>query len=142
MLQGIPPRNLQKWQSRLSGRTVPKHSGGFQKRMVPTRTISLRMSADLGGRDGWLPKAERVKTLSGGVRGGVGRRVPTSEAAVFSRHPRLRHRPKPGGPGPKRPGDLAHRCLGPGSRLSPVDFLQAEFLTSCGANPWVRVSKP
>ena len=55
-------------------------------------------SADLGGRVGWLPKAERVKTLflspllqnvgggggggQGGYPGFVSLQVPTSEAAV------------------------------------------------------------
>ena len=55
--------------------------------------ICVCVSADLGGRVGWLPKAERVKTLflsslepqnaGGGVGGGGGSlQVPTSEAAV------------------------------------------------------------
>ena len=49
--------------------------------------------------------------------------------------------PSPGGPGPKPPGDLAHRPLGPGSRDSHR-LTQAKFLTSCCvSNPWVRVSK-
>ena len=43
MLQNIPPHSLQKWQAWLSERKVPKHSGGFKKRMVPTWTNSLRM---------------------------------------------------------------------------------------------------
>ena len=38
--------------------------------------------------------------------------------------------PSPGGPGPKPPGDLAHRPLRPGSRHS----LQAKFLTSLAAS--------
>ena len=38
--------------------------------------------------------------------------------------------PSPGGPGPKPPGDLAHRPLGPGSRDSHR-LTQAKFLTSC-----------
>ena len=42
--------------------------------------------------------------------------------------------PSPGGPGPKPPGDLAHRPLGAWiPPLSPVDFLQAKFLTSSGS---------
>ena len=44
--------------------------------------------------------------------------------------------PSPGGPGPKPPGDLAHRPLHPGSRH--VDFLQAKFLSCCVSNPWVQ----
>ena len=48
--------------------------------------------------------------------------------------------PSPGGPGPKPPGDLAHRPLRPGSRHSHQ--LTSCFLTSCCvSNPWVRVSK-
>ena len=75
---------------------------------------------------------------------------PHLRSSRFSRHPRLRQAssrrfaiviwvvfvgpsfvgraPSPGGPGPKPPGDLAHRPLGPGSRR--VDFLQA-----CYHNP-------
>ena len=79
----------------------------------------------------------------GGV-GGVSRlRFPPGphlRSSRFSRHPRLRQAPTrrfaknrnlggfwpqaPGGPGPKPPGDLAHRPLGPGSRHS-------HRLTSC-----------
>ena len=67
------------------------------------------LSADLGGRVGWLPKAERVKTLflsplqpqnRGGVGGGVGGvsrlRFPPGphlRRSRFSRHPRLRQAP-------------------------------------------------
>ena len=51
--------------------------------------------------------------------------------------------PKPWGPGPQapwRPGPQAPGAWIP--PLSPVDFLQAKFLTSCCvSNPWVRVSK-
>ena len=71
----------------------------------------LRISADLGGRVGWLPKAERVKTLflsplqpqnagggwGGGGVGGVSRlRFPPGphlRSSRFSRHPRLRQAP-------------------------------------------------
>ena len=124
--------------------------------------VRVQGSADLGGRVGWLPKAERVKTLflsplqpekvggvgGGGGVGGVSRlRFPPGphlRSSRFSRHPRLRQAPtrrfaknrnlrglgflwgkgprplvgrapSPGGPGPKPPGDLAHRPLGPGS---------------------------
>ena len=69
----------------------------------------LGMSSDLGGRVGWLPKAERVKTLflsplqpqnagggGGGRRGGVAGvsrlRFPPGphlRSSRFSRHPRL-----------------------------------------------------
>ena len=49
--------------------------------------------------------------------------------------------PKPWGPGPQapwRPGPQAPEAWIP--PLSPVDFLQAKFLTSCCvSNPWVRV---
>ena len=137
-------------------------------------------SADLGGRVGWLPKAERVKTLlnplpfsysQNGYPGFVSLQVPTSEAAVsadthaFARLPPGGLRkivmggswqrpqapggpgPKPWGPGPKPPGDLAHRPLGPVP--PPVDFLQAEFLTSrcvkrvskLYSSPWGMVSE-
>ena len=65
------------------------------------------LSADLGGRVGWLPKAEKVKPSS------------------F-----LPYRARQGAPGPKPPGDLAQRPLGPGS---------PSFLTCCGANhAWGR----
>ena len=40
--------------------------------------------------------------------------------------------PSPGGPGPKPPGDLAHRPLGPGSRHS-------HRLTSCKPNFLLRL---
>ena len=61
--------------------------------------------ADLGGRAGWLSKAERVKTLflpyspktRGGGGGGVSRlRFPPGphlRSSRFSRHPRLRQAP-------------------------------------------------
>ena len=43
-------------------------------------------------------------------------------------------------PGPWRPGPQAPGAWIP--PLSPADFLQAKFLTSCCvSNPWVRVSK-
>ena len=79
---------------------------------------TILKSADLGGRVGWLPKAERVKTLflsplqpqnagggggggGGGGVGGVSRlRFPPGphlRSSRFSRHPRLR-------PGPQAPG--------------------------------------
>ena len=53
------------------------------------------LSADLGGRVGWLPKADRVKTLflsplnagGGGVGGYPG------FVSRFSRHPHLREKP-------------------------------------------------
>ena len=92
------------------------------------------ISADLGGRVGWLPKAERVKTLllspySPKTRGGWGlRQAPTRR---FAKNRNLRglggfcgFSPGPwwagpqalGARAPKAPGDLAHRPLGPGSR--------------------------
>ena len=79
--------------------------------MLPeSKSLLLNLkSADLGGRVGWLPKAESENPLPLGVQPLAGRA------------------PSPGGPGPKPPGDLAHRPLGPGSH----HFLQAEFLTSC-----------
>ena len=50
--------------------------------------------------------------------------------------------PKPWGPGPQapwRPGPQAPGAWIP--PLSPVDFVQTKFLTSCCvSNPWVRVS--
>ena len=105
----------------------------------------------------------------GGGVGGVSRlRFPPGphlRSSRFSRHPRLRQAPasrfawqpcrekgprplvgrgpKPWGPGPQapwRPGPQAPGAWIP--PLSPVDFLQAKFLTSCCvSNPWVRVSK-
>ena len=51
--------------------------------------------------------------------------------------------PKPWGPGPQapwRPGPQAPGAWIP--PLSPLNFLQAKFFTSCCvSNPWVRVSK-
>ena len=72
--------------------------------------LGFSRSADLGGRVGWLPKAERVKTLflsplqpqnagggGGGGVGGVSRlRFPPGphlRSSRFSRHPRLRQAP-------------------------------------------------
>ena len=108
----------------------------------------------------------------GGYPGFVSLQVPTSEAAVsadthaFARLPpgglrknrNLRglggfcgeKAQAPGGPGPKpwgpgppapwRPGPQAPGAWIP--PLSPVDFLQAKFLTSCCVlKSWVRVSK-
>ena len=57
------------------------------------------------------------KRGGGGGGGGVGG-VPASFPSR-SPPPKLVGRaPSPGGPGPKPPGDLAHRPLGPGSRHS------------------------
>ena len=89
---------------------------------------------------------------------------PHLRSSRFSRHPRLcqalrKNRnlrggekarplvgraPSPGNPGPKPPGDLAHRPLGPGSRHSHGDFLQAKFLTSCcsGSQNATRTPSP
>ena len=91
------------------------------------------LSADLGGRVGWLPKAERVKTLlpqnvgGGGVGGGIppGRNLRglggfCGEKAQAPGGPG----PKPWGPGPQapwRPGPQAPGAWIP--PLSPVDFL-------------------
>ena len=97
---------------------------------------------------------ERVKTLflsplqpqNAGYPGFVSLQVPTSEAAVsadthaFARLPPRGLRglggfcalagraPSLGGPGPKPPGDLAHRTLGPGSRHS---HRHSHRFTSC-----------
>ena len=134
--------------------------GGDRENPLP---FSLTVSGVGGGG-----KKKEMGGGGGGV-GGVSRlRFPPRphlRSSRFSRHPRLRQAParrfakksylwgkgprplvgrapSPGGPGPKPPGDLAHRPLGPGSPLSPVDFLQAKFLTSCCvSNSWVRVSK-
>ena len=55
-----------------------------------------------------------------------------------NRRPLVGRAPSPGGPGPKPPGDLAHRPLRPGSRHSH----RLTFLTSCCVlKLWVRVSK-
>ena len=91
-----------------------------------------------GGVGGW------------GRRGGIPASFPSRShlrSSRFSRHPRLRQAPtrrpkvlEPGPQAPWRPGPQAPEAWIP--PLSPVDFLQTEFLTSCGANPWVRVSKP
>ena len=107
-----------------------------------TTSVVSCISADLGGRVGWLPKAERVKTLflstapkcGGGWGGGGG--VGGVRSSRFSRHPRLRQPPTrrfaknrevwavvfvgkrpqaPGGPGPKPwgPGPQAPWRPGP-----------------------------
>ena len=112
------------------------------------------VSADLGGRVGWLPKAERVKTLflpcgpgmrgggwGGGGRGGIPASFPSRspppkqpfqptptpspgshqevcEKIVFER---FGGAPSPGGPGPKPPGDLAHR---PGTWIPPLSLTE------------------
>ena len=91
----------------------------------------------------------------GGGVGGVSRlRFPPGshlQSSRFSRHPRLRQAPtrrfefeRLGGfcgekahPGPKPPGDLAHRPLGPGSRHSHQ--LTSCKTSCCVSNPWVRV---
>ena len=121
-------------------------------------SIPSFQSADLGGRVGWLLKAERVKTLflspleggGGAGRGGIPA-GPHLRSSRLSRHPRLRRAPNricekivilwgkgprplvgrapsPGGPGPKPPGDLAHRPL-------PVDFLQAKLVSDVQPGP-------
>ena len=138
-----------------------------------------KISADLGGRVGWLPKAERVKTLflsplqpktrgggggGGGGRGGIPASFPSrspppkqpsqptptpspgSQQEVCEKIVILVGRaPSPGGPGPKPPGDLAHRPLGPGSRHShqltsckPSWFPKTELYSSMrgGVPPW------
>ena len=51
--------------------------GGGVRKFAGVPIIRAVISADLGGRVGWLPKAERVKTLflsrlwGGGGRGGI-----------------------------------------------------------------------
>ena len=103
-------------------------------------------SADLGGRVGWLPKAERVKTLflsplqpqnagrvGGGGRGGypgfVSLQVPNCEAARLRKkrflwgkgpNPLVGRAPSPGGPGPQAPG----AWIPP---LSPLNFRNRVF---------------
>ena len=72
---------------------------------------------------------------------------PTPTPSPFAKNCNLRGCDGPGpkvwGPGPQapwRPGPQAPGAWIP--PLSPVDFLQAKFLTSCCvSNPWVRVSK-
>ena len=80
----------------------------------------------------------------GGGRGGIpasfppGPPFPKQPFQPTPPRPLVGRAPSPGGPGPKPPRDLA-AWIPP---LSPVDFLQAKFLTSCCvSNPWVRVSK-
>ena len=103
----------------------------FGDTMVP-------QSADLGGRVGWLPKAERVKTLFLSLiepqnARGVGSRLrsppgPHLRSSRFSRHPRLRQAParrfaknrerlgkRPGPQAPWRPGPQA-----PGAWIPPL----------------------
>ena len=122
------------------------------------------MVAEGGEGENPLPFSLTVWGWGGGGVGGVSRlRFPPGphlRSSRFSRHPRLRQAPtrrfaknrnlggfcgprplvgrapSPGGPGPKPPGDLAHRPLRPGSRH--VDFLQAKFLSCCVSNPWVQ----
>ena len=95
-------------------------------------------SADLGGRVGWLPKAERVKTLFlsplqpqnaggwggggvGGYPGFVSLQVPTSEAAVSADTHAFATLPPGGlqknrnlGKRPKAPGGPGPKPWGPG----------------------------
>ena len=109
------------------------------------------------------PAAEMLERRRGtpplmGYPGFVSLQVPTSEAAVSGSHQEFaknRHMgkgarrlvtraPSPRGPGPKllwRPGPQAPGAWIP--PLSPVDFLQAEFLTSCCvSNPCTITPNP
>ena len=121
--------------------------------------LTLMVSADLGGRVGWLPKAERVKTLflsplqpqnAGGYPGFVSLQVPTSKAAVsadthaFARLPRnLRglggfcgeKAQASGGPGPKPwwPGPQAPWRPGPqapGAWIPPLSPVDFQLLVA------------
>ena len=137
----------------------------FMKRALLSER-KLFKSADLGGRVGWLPKAERVKTLflsplqpqnAGRWWGGGGRvGIPASFPSRSPPPKQLFPTPTPspdrnlrglgGFCGEKAPGPLPLETwpTGPGAwipPLSPLNFLQTESL-ACGANPWVRVSKP
>ena len=112
------------------------------------------MVAERGEGENPLPFSLTAPKRGGGWGEG-GLRFPPGphlRSSRFSRHPRLRQAPtrrfaknrnlrglvwgkRPqaaGGPGPKPwgPGDLAHRPLAWIPPLSPVDFLQTEFLTS------------
>ena len=117
-------------------------------------------------RRGWKPSSFLPYRWGGRV-GGVSRlRFPPGphlRSSRFSRHPRLRQAPtrrfaknrnlrgftglwwaahSPESPGPKPPGDLAHRPLGPGSRHF---HRAAEFLISCGVgsqNPFAATISP
>ena len=92
------------------------------------------------GGEGENPLPFSPKTRRGvGYPGFVSLQVPTSEAAVSADTHAFARLP-PGGLRKivwvvfvaKPAGDLAHRPLGAWiPPLSPVDFLQAEFLTSC-----------
>ena len=100
------------------------------------------ISADLGGRVGWLPKAERVKTLFsflpyspkrregvGGGKGAVSRlRFPPGphlRSSRFSRHPRLRQ-----APARRFAKNRNLRGWGPGAHLGPGSR-HSHWLTSC-----------
>ena len=144
---------------------LPKHIDvGLRARTLRVKTLFLSpLQPKRGGGGGGVGGVSRLRFPPG----------PHLRSSRFSRHPRLRQAPTrrfaknrnlrgwvvfvgkrpqgPGGPGPKPwgPGPQAPWRPGPQAPgawippLSPVDFLQAEFLTSCCvSNPWVRVSKP
>ena len=113
----------------------------------------IYISADLGGRVGWLPKAP--KKGGGGWGGGGGRGGIPASFPSRSPPPKQPFQPTPRLP----PGGLRkNRNLrgfgwgkGPGPWTGPwgldpashrLTSCKAKFLTSCCvSNPWVRVSK-
>ena len=127
----------------------PKFSGTISSLRRPSAYWVNILSADLGGRVGWLLKAERVKISSfllamrgvgGGGRGGMPASFPSrspppkqpfqkiviAEEVFVGKRPQAPGRPgpKPWGPGPQapwRPGPQAPGAWIP--PLSPIDFL-------------------